>query len=72
MYNHVWGNNYQTNIEKLYLIQKKLISGLSHGLHSEQLRMTLCIANSILNVTDMNNYIIATFMNERNIPNSFQ
>ena len=72
--NHVWGNNYPTNLEKLYLVQKKLIRIITcspYRAHTEP----LCIVNRILNVTDINTYIIGIFMYDcmnENVPNSFQ
>ena len=71
--NHARGNNYPTNLEKLYLVQKKLIRIITcspYRAHTEP----LCITNKILNVTDINTYIIRIFMYDsmdENVPNSF-
>ena len=59
--NHVFGNNYPTNLENLHLVQKKLIMIITcspYRAHTEP----LCRANRILNVTDINTYIIGIFM----------
>ena len=72
--NHVWGNNYPTNLEKLYLVQKKLIRIITCSLYRAHTE-PLCIVNRILNVTDINTYIIGIFMYDcmnENVPNSFQ
>ena len=48
-YNNVWGNNYRTNLDKLYLVQKQLIKIITcsqYRSHTEP----LCIGNRILNM----------------------
>ena len=52
--NHVWGQNYPSCLEIISLIQKKLRA------HTEP----LYFANKILNVSDINVYIIGIFMYE--------
>ena len=60
--NHVWGNTYQTNLEKLMVIQKKklvrIITGSPYRAHTE----LLFYANRILNVYDWNVNIVGEFM----------
>ena len=72
--NHIWGKNYPTSLEKLYLVQKKVIRIVTcspYRAHTEP----LCIANRILNVADINDYMIGIFMYnymDGNVPNAFQ
>ena len=61
--NHVWGNNYPTNLEKLVLVQKKLVRIITNSpfrAHSEP----LLYANKMLTVTDVNEYVVGMFMNQ--------
>ena len=58
-----WGENYTTTLDRLILLQKKLIRIVTcspFGAHTEP----LFFANRILNVTDINDYTIGTFMYE--------
>ena len=72
--NHVWGNSYPTNLEKLYLVQKKLIRIITCSPYRAHTK-PLCIANRKLTMIDIDTYIIGIFiydcMNEH-VPNSFQ
>ena len=59
--NHVWGHNYPTNLEKLVLVQKKLVRIITNSpfrAHSEP----LLYANKMLTVTDVNEYVVGMFM----------
>ena len=59
--NHVWGNNYPTYMEKLVLVQKKLVRIITNTpfrAHSEP----LLYANKMLTVTDINEYVVGMFM----------
>ena len=59
--NQVWGNNYPTIINKLVLIQKKLVRIITcspYIAHTEP----LMYANKILSPTDINAYLTGTFM----------
>ena len=71
-YNHVWGNNYTTSLEKLHLVQKKIIRIITCSpfrAHTEP----LIVANRILNVYDISSYISGILMYEcmcDNVPSS--
>lgn len=59
--NHVWGNNYQINLEKIFILQKKLIRIVTcspYRAHTEP----LFVANNVLTVYDINTYVIGMFM----------
>ena len=59
--NHVWGNNYPTTLAKLKLIQKRLIRIITcspYRAHTEP----LLYAHNLVNVTDINVYIVGIFM----------
>ena len=59
--NHVWGNNYLTNLERLIIMQKKLIRIITcstYRAHTEP----LFYANKILNIKDNNFYVVSVFM----------
>ena len=59
--NHVWGNNYPANVEKLVLVQKKLvriITNFHFGAHSEP----LLYADRLLTISDINEYVVGMFM----------
>ena len=59
--NHVWGNNYASPLEKIKIIQKRLVRTIicSHyRAHTEP----LFYANKLLNVCDINSYTICIFM----------
>ena len=59
--NHVWGNTYQTNLDRLMIIKKKLIriiTGSPYRAHTEP----LFYANRILNVYDLNVNVVGVFM----------
>ena len=70
--NHVWGNNYTTSLEKLLLVQKKIIRIITCSpfrAHTEP----LIVANRILNVYDISSYISGMLMYEcmcDNVPSS--
>ena len=61
--NHVWGHNYTTSLEKLHLVQKKLVRIVTcspfHA-HTEP----LIVANRMLNVYDISAYVTGTLMYE--------
>ena len=60
--NHVWGNTYQPNLEKLTVMQKKklvrIITGSPYRAHTEP----LFYANKILNVYDLNVNIVGVLI----------
>ena len=61
--NHVWGHNYTTSLEKLHLVQKKLVRIVTCSpfrAHTEP----LIVANRILNVYDISAYVTGTLMYE--------
>ena len=72
--NHVWGQNYPSCLERISLIQKKIVRIITCSpfrAHTEP----LYFANTILNVSDINDYIIGIFMYEclyGNIPDIFR
>ena len=72
--NHVWGNNYPTKLEKLVLVQKKLVRMITDShfrAHSEP----LLDAYRLLTVTDINEYVVGMFMYQRvneNIPQIYK
>ena len=60
--NAVWGKNYPTTLDRLIMLQKKLVRIITCSpfrAHTE-----LFFANRILNLVDINDYIIGTFMYE--------
>ena len=71
--NHVWGNNYASPLEKIKIIQKRLVRTIicSHyRAHTEP----LFYANKLLNVCDINSYTICIFMYQfvnGNLPDIF-
>ena len=72
--NHVWGNNYQSCLERISLIQKKLVRIISCSSFRANTE-PLYFANKILNVSDINDYIIRIFMYEclhGNVPDIFR
>ena len=59
--NHVWGNAYQTNLEKIIIVQKRLlrlITGSPYRAHTEP----LFVANRILTFKEINEFTIGVFM----------
>ena len=72
--NHVWGQNYPSCLEIISLIQNKIVRIITCSpfrAHTEP----LYFANKILNVSDINYYIIGIFMYEclyGNIPDIFR
>ena len=71
--NHIFGKNYPTSLENLYLVQKKVIRIVTcfpYRAHTQP----LCIANRILNVADINDCMIGIFINYMggNVPNACQ
>ena len=72
--NHVWGNNYPTNLEKLVLVQNKpvrMITNSPFRAHSKP----LLYANRLLTVTDINEYVVGMFMYQwviENLPQIFK
>ena len=69
--NHVWGNTYNTNLESIVRVQKKLVRIItcsSYRAHTEPL-MT---ANNLLSIADINVYMTCIFVYQclhDNIPN---
>ena len=61
--NHVWGTNYPSCLERIYLIQKKLIRIITCSPFRAHTG-PLYFANKILNVYDINDSIIGSFMYE--------
>ena len=72
--NHVWGQCYPSCIERISLIQKKLVRIITCSpfrAHTEP----LYFANKIMNASDINDYIIGIFIYEclyGNIPDIFR
>ena len=72
--NHVRGNNYSNNLEKLVFVQKKLVRIIRNSYfwaHSEP----LLYANRLLTVTDINEYVVGMFMYRwvnKNLPQIFK
>ena len=59
--NHVWGNTYPSNLEKVVLIQKKLVRIITcspYRAHTEP----LLLANRLLSVKEINMYVNGIFM----------
>ena len=59
--NHVWGSNYRTSLEKLFVLQKKMIRIITSSpfrAHTQP----LFIANQMLDVYDINDYMVSIFM----------
>ena len=59
--NHVWGYNYKTNLEKIVVMQKKLmriITSSPYRAHTGP----LFFANRILTVSQINTYTVGIFM----------
>ena len=71
--NHVWGNTYPTNLNKMILLQKKLIRIVTcspYRAHSKP----LLVANNVLSVNEINVYIVGIFMynyGHDHLPNLF-
>ena len=59
-YNHVWGNTYVTYLEKLYLMQKKIVR-IMHGVKSRTHTKPLFEGAKILNIFQINEYLIRKF-----------
>ena len=59
--NHVWGNNYPTNLERLIIMQNKLIRIIACSPYRAQSE-PLFYANKIFNVKDINFYVVSVFM----------
>ena len=59
--NHVWGNTYSTYLNKLFILQKRVIrviAGVNSRQHTEPLFKELCM----LTVFQINVYVISEFM----------
>ena len=59
--NHVWGNTYPSNLNKMVVLQKKLIRIVTcspYRAHSKP----LLVANKVLSVHELNVYIVGIFM----------
>ena len=59
--NHVWGNKYRTILDKLFLVQKKIIRVIKNSPYRAYTE-PLFLANQILNVHDINVYTVGVFM----------
>ena len=59
--NHVWGSNFRTSLEKLYLLQKKLVRIITSS-HYRAHTEPLFTSNQILDIYDINAYMTAIFM----------
>ena len=59
--NHVWGNSYKTNLEPIVLMQKKLIRIITCSPFRAHTG-PLFFANKILSVTQINTYMVGTYM----------
>ena len=59
--NQVWGSNYPTVINKLVLIQKKLVRIITCSPYRTRTE-PLMYANKMLSVSDINRYLTGTFM----------
>ena len=58
---HVWGNTYPSNLERMVLMQKRLVRVITcshYRAHTEP----LMLANRLLSLQDINLYIIGIFM----------
>ena len=71
--NHVWGNNYPSNLEKMKKSQKKLVRIITCSPYRAHTG-PLFLANRLLNVNGINDYVIGIFMYNYlhgNTPNVF-
>ena len=59
--NQVWGSNYRTSLEKLFLLQKKMIRIITSSPFRAH-TVPLFIANQMLDVYDINDYMVSIFM----------
>ena len=59
--NHVWGNTYVTYLEKLFLMQKKIVR-IIHGVRPRTGTKPLFEDAKILDVFQINKYLIGKFM----------
>ena len=59
--NHVWGNNYPSNLEKMKKSQKKLVRIITCSPYRAHTG-PLFLANRLLNVNGINDYVIGIFM----------
>ena len=72
--NHVWGNTYPSNLERMVLMQKILVRVITcshYRAHTEP----LMLANRLLSLQDINLYIIGIFMYNyvtQKLPHIFQ
>ena len=72
--NHVWGNTFKTSLEKMVLVQKKLIRIITCSPYRAHTG-PLLFANRIMTLSDVNIYMTGIFMYQcahKNIPNIFQ
>ena len=72
--NHVWGNTFKTSLEKMVLVQKKLIRIITCSPYRAHTG-PLLFANRIMTLSDINVYMTGIFMYQwahKNIPNIFQ
>ena len=59
--NHVWGNTFVTYLEKLFLMQKKIVR-IIHGVRPRTHTKPLFEGAKILNIYQINKYLIGKFM----------
>ena len=59
--NHVWGNTYVIYLEKLYLMQKNIVR-IMHGVKPRTHNKPLFEGAKILNIFQINEYLIGKFM----------
>ena len=59
--NHVWGNTYPTNLNKMIVLQKKLIRIVTCSPYRAH-NKPLLVANNVLSVNEINVYIVGIFM----------
>ena len=72
--NHVWGNNYASTLEKIKIIQKRLIRTITCSPYRAH-TAPLFYANRLLETSDINTYITGTFMYQfvnDNLPDIFE
>ena len=72
--NHVWGNNYASTLEKIMIVQKRLIRTITCSPYRAH-TAPLFYANRLLETSDINTYITGTFMYRfvnDNLPDIFE
>ena len=59
--NHVWGNTYASNLERMVLMQKRLVRVITCS-HYRAHREPLMLANRLISLQDINLYVFGIFM----------